>query len=102
MPLAPSSFTTRSAPCLVRVKTSARSTFSSRSRIVSSACFSPWLRKVTNWSTRSAVLEVGATFTVLGSLRNWLASSRIAFGIVAEKNKVWRCLGSIRTILRSA
>ncbi len=39
---------------------------------------------------------------VAGSFRNWSASSRIALGMVAEKNRVWRCAGTICTILRSA
>ena len=36
----------------------------------------------------------GATATSAGSVRNWSASSRIAFGMVAEKNRVWRFSGS--------
>ncbi len=65
-----SSFTTRSAPCLVRVKTSARSIFSSSTSIVSSACFSAWLTSTTSCATRSAVVAAGTADTVCGSVRN--------------------------------
>ena len=101
-PLPASSFTTRSAPCLVRVNTSARSMGMSFTSIVSSACFSCWLQKITDWSTRSAVVDCGTTLTVAGSVRNWSASWRIDGGMVAEKNSVWRLRGSMRTIFLSA
>ena len=90
--------TTRSAPCLVRVKTSARSIEPSarpaRSRSESSACFSAWLRKVTYCSTRSAVVACGVTSTRTGLEMNCLPRSAIALGMVALKNRLWRSLGS--------
>ena len=60
-----------------------------RSVIVSSACFSAWSTKVTYCSTRSAVVAAGATETrrigqeLVGKLAD-------RFGMVAEKNRVWR------------
>ena len=57
---------------------------------------------MTYWSTRSAVVACGATETCTGSWMNWAASCWIAFGMVAEKNRVWRFAGSIFTICLSA
>ena len=69
MPAAPSRRTILSAPCLVRLKTRARSTpLSLRSR-VSSAAFSGLVDEVTVWSTRSAVVAAGVTATSAGLVR---------------------------------
>ena len=98
MPAAPRLRATRSAPCLVRVKTMPRSSslLASMRRTVSesSACFSGWLRKLTYCSTRSAVVDCGATSTRTGFLMNCLPRSSIDLGMVAEKNRLWRLAGS--------
>ena len=57
---------------------------------ISSVCFSACWTWVTYCSTRSAVDDTGVTATVAGSVRYLSASSRMSFGMVAEKNSVWR------------
>ena len=47
-------------------------------------------------STRSAVVATGVTATLAGSRRKASASDEIVFGMVAEKNRVWRSFGSMR------
>ena len=54
--------------------------------------------KMTLCSTRSTVVATGATATSAGLRRKLSASASIAFGMVAEKNSVWRFAGSSSTI----
>src|SRR6476660_9926114 len=99
-PALASARTTLSAPRLVRVKTSTRSTDFSRNTSASR----PGLPARSTWMTRcairSTVVAAGVTATRTGSRSIWLARSAISRGIVAEKNSVWRLLGSLVTILR--
>src|SRR6266702_3119868 len=83
MPALSSVFTTLSAPCLVRVKTSARligSFFRSLVRTAGLAEKSIWR---TRWLIRSAVEDTGVTATRAGSRSMASASSAMSFGIVA-------------------
>ena len=51
------------------------------------------------WVMRSTVEATGVTATRAGSRSICSASSAISFGIVAEKNSVWRLTGSLATIV---
>ena len=55
---------------------------------------------MTRWLTRSTVVATGATSTRTGSVSSSSARPAISFGMVAEKNRVWRCVGSMPAILR--
>ena len=103
MPLPPSSFTTRSAPCLVRVKTSARSIAGSRSVIVSSACFSAWLTKVDVLVDALGGGRRGLDRhrrRIVQELVGQLADRRAASS--PRRTASGACAGTICTILRSA
>jgi hypothetical protein len=94
--------TTRSAPCLVRVNTSARSIdFSARpSRRTRThgqqRLLFGWLTKVTNWSTRSAVVACGATSTRTGFWMNWLAQFGDRLGHGRREEQALALLGQHR------
>ena len=96
MPSWASCFTTRLAPCLVRVKTSTRSIVASLSTWRSSGRLSAFSTNITRCSMRSAVETTGRMPTRTGSVRMPPASSAISGGIVAEKNSVWRRAGKRR------
>ena len=70
--------------------------------MASSAVFSAWFTMVTLWSIRSTVVAVGVTDTSAGLVRYLSASSLIARGMVAEKNRVCRLGGTSATIRFSA
>ncbi|OIQ66117.1 hypothetical protein GALL_523180 [mine drainage metagenome] len=89
-----------SAPCLVRVKTSARSTGSCFKSCASKAGLAEWSTWMMRWVMRSTVEATGVTATRAGSRSIASASSAISLGIVAEKNSVCRLIGSLATILR--
>ena len=86
-----------SAPCLVRVKTSARLTFGRRAGCRTAAPgLAPASRWMTRWSMRSTVVASGVTCDLLpGSFSICAASSAISFGMVAENISVCR-LGELR------
>ena len=84
--------TTLSAPCLVRVKTSTRSTVSVLSTSASRACLEALSVRMIRWSTFSTVVACGVTATRAGSRNIWSASRVISCGMVAEKNSVCRLL----------
>jgi len=52
------------------------------------------------WVIRSTVEATGVTATRAGSRSMASASSAMSFGMVAEKNRVCRLIGSLPTILR--
>ena len=92
--------TTLSAPCLVRVNTSTRSIGSALSTSASSAsldvlsrCGSRAARSARRWSPAASPRRAPG--------RAAFASARraISCGMVAEKNSVCRCFGSMATIL---
>ncbi len=92
---------TRFAMCLVRVKTSARVTPGSASRLRSTWRLSLRSTCSTDCSTRSAGVATGATATRTGSRSRRLASASIARGIVAEKSSVCRSRGVRRAMRRT-
>src|SRR5262249_51017960 len=77
-----------------------RSVGRSGNRPASSAGLAGRATWMTRCSTRSAVLAAGVTATRTGSRSIWLASSAICCGMVAEKNRVCRTVGSRETIFR--
>ncbi len=70
----------------------------SRRMWFSRACFAPVWAKMTSCVTRSAVVATGVTATWTGSRRYWSARPAMFFGMVAEKNRLWRSFGSIFTM----
>ncbi len=100
MPAAASPFTTRSAPCLVRVKTMVRSTPSSPRSFASNAGLPARSTWMTRCVIRSTVVAGGVTLTRAGSRSISSESLTISAGMVAEKNSVWRSFGSLATIRR--
>ena len=62
--------------------------------------FAGMLTKKTSCTTRSTVVATGATATSTGSRRISAASLAISFGIVAEKNRLWRFFGMRPRICR--
>ena len=92
--------TTLSAPCLVRVKISARSIVSRRNTSMSVAGLAARSTRITRCSTRSTVVATGVTATLTGSRSICAASSAMARGMVAENISVCRSTGSLATILR--
>jgi hypothetical protein len=89
-------FINRSAPCLVREKTSARSSRCPSRRSISRSCFWSFGTKCTEWVTLSATLPGGDTSIRTGLSRYWRDSSAIAFGIVAENIMVCRSVAQHR------
>ena len=81
----------RSAPCLVRAKTSVRPVTFERSTRARTARFSDCGTNMTLCSTRSTVVASGTTATRSGLRRSAAARPAISFGMVAEKNRLWRC-----------
>ena len=53
---------------------------------------------ITLCSTRSTVVATGATATFAGSRRKSSARDAMVFGMVAEKNRLWRSFGSSVTM----
>ena len=100
MPASSRLLATRSAPCLVRVKTIARVSAGSANSSTSMSR----LRGASTWttfcSTRSTVVAAGATETSAGSCSSSPASLRMSGGMVAEKNRFCRFRGSSRTMRR--
>ena len=97
------SLETRSAPCLVRVKT--------KTDFISSRSLSRWARRsrLELVSTKnaccmmvSAVLETGSTETRTGSIRRSSLKRSTSKGMVALKNIVWRLRGSLAITLRTS
>ena len=93
-------FITRSAPCLVRVKTSTLRMSSPSSRRSRSGCFISRETWWTRCSILGAALATGATSTRTGSVRSESARWRISFGMVAEKSMVWRFFDTMDAMVR--
>ena len=62
------------------------------------ACLSRVGQKITLCAMRSAVADTGATATSTGFVSSAAASLAIAGGMVAEKKRLWRFLGSMPTM----
>ena len=88
----------RSAPCLVREKTSTEPSERSRSRLMSRSFFSAFSANMTLWLIVSTTDAGGVTVTCTGSWSIELASVTMSEGIVAEKKSVCRSLGSSGSI----
>ena len=91
---------TRSAPRLVRVKMRARAM-----RVSSNSSASSWrLRSDSTNSTRCSIVVTvvaeGATEAFAGFWSSSSASLPISPGMVAEKNRFWRCFGKVATMRR--
>ncbi|CDC31028.1 unknown [Faecalibacterium sp. CAG:82] len=86
-----------SAPCLVRLNTSALTTGGFRFLMSQGSrnFLLPFSTKYRLWSMRSTVLETGSTLTNTGSCRMPAASCSISLGMVALNMRFWRCLGSL-------
>ena len=93
---------TLSAPCLVRVKTIARSMSSVRRTSTSAWRLASRSISRTFCSIRSIGLEAGATAISCGLFRKSSASARIGFGMVADSSTVWRSRGRLARIWRIA
>ena len=97
MPAASRWRATRSAPRLVRVKTSARDICgrrTARPAARASCWLSTWITRWRDAARRS--LPTGVTATLTGSRSSSSASLPISRGMVAEKNRFWRLCGKVR------
>ena len=85
-----------SAPCLVRLNTSAFCTGGVRFLMSQGSrnFLLPFSTKYRLWSMRSTVLDTGSTFTKAGSCRMPAASCSISLGMVALNIRFWRFAGS--------
>ena len=97
MPCLVRSLAILSAPCLVRLNTSALTTGGCRFLMSQGSRnflfpFSTWYRLC--WM-RSTVLDTGSTLTKAGSRRMPAASCSISAGMVALNIRFWRTLGSL-------
>ena len=86
-----------SAPCLVRVKTSAFCTGGFRFWMShgSRNFLLPFSTKYRLWSMRSTVLDTGSTLTKAGSCRMPAASCSISLGMVAREHQVLAHFGQL-------
>ena len=86
-----------SAPCLVRLKTSAFCTGGFRFWMSQGSrnFLLPFSTKYRLWSMRSTVLDTGSTLTKAGSCRIPAASCSISLGMVALNIRFWRWAGSL-------
>ena len=98
MPALSRCLATRSAPRLVRVKTMARLTSRGRRTVrpAGRACASASTKQDAAGRRVSTVVAAGVTDTSAGLFSSSAASLPISPGMVAEKNRFWRCLGRLR------
>ena len=96
MPCLVRSLAILSAPCLVRLNTSALTTggFKFLMSQGSRNFLLPFSTKYKLWSMRSTVLETGSTFTKAGFFKMPAASCSISLGMVALNIRFCRSLGS--------
>ena len=97
MPCLFRSFAILSAPCLVRLNTSAFTTSGFRFLMSQGSrnFLLPFSTKYRLCWMRSTVLDTGSTLTKAGSCRMPAASCSISLGMVALNIRFWRCLGSL-------